>query len=193
MTSAKQASARYTQEFKLEAVRWVKAGQAVVAAAKAPRISKASLSNRVRLAAKGKLDGGDVTGKPVKVTPEQMEIARLRAEAARLRMERAIAKRSCGVLRAGHAARYAWIHQMRRRRPVSVSCEAPEVGDGGYFNRLRRRESGQGGPARRLSDESLPARIRAIHAEVNGEYGRPRMRKELPAVESGGGGAQPRQ
>lgn len=74
MTSAKQASARYTQEFKLEAVRWVKAGQAVVAAAKAPRISKASLSNRVRLAAKGKLDGGDVTGKPVKVTPEQMEI-----------------------------------------------------------------------------------------------------------------------
>ena len=80
--------------FKLEADRWVKAGQAVVAAAKAPGIPKASLSNRVRLAAKGKLDGGDVTGKPVKVTPEQMEIARLRAEAARLRMERAIAKKA---------------------------------------------------------------------------------------------------
>lgn len=72
---------------------------------------------------------------------------------------------------------------MRRQYPVSVSCEAPEVGDGGYFNRLRLRESGQGGPARRLSDEALPARIRAIHAEVKGKYGRSRMRKELPARE----------
>ena len=62
-----------------------------------------------------------------------------------------------------------------------MSCEAPEVGDGGYFNWLRRRKSGQGGPARRLSDEALPARIRAIHAEVKGKYGRSRMRKELPA------------
>lgn len=94
MTSVKQARARYTQEFKLEAVRRVKAGQAVVAAAKAPGIPKASLSNRVRLAAMGKLDGGDITSKPVKVTPEQMEIARLRAEAARLRMERAFAKKA---------------------------------------------------------------------------------------------------
>ena len=46
----------------MKADRRVKAGQTVVAAAKAPGIPKASLSNRVRLAAKGKLDGGDVTG-----------------------------------------------------------------------------------------------------------------------------------
>ena len=134
-----------------------------MAAAKAPGIPKAGMSNRVRLAAKGKLDGGDVTGKPVKVTPEQMEIARLRAEAARLRMERDIAKKAAAFF----------------------AQDAPR-GTPGYTNWLRRRESGQGGPTRRLSDEALPARIRAIHAEVNGEYGRPRMRKELPAVESGG-------
>lgn len=107
--------------FKLEAVRRVKAGQAVVVAAKAPGIPKASQSNRVRLVAKGRLDDGDATGKPVKATPEQMEIARLSAEAARLRMERAIAK----------AVRYAWIRPMRRQRPVGVSCEVPEVGVGG--------------------------------------------------------------
>lgn len=130
MTSAKQARAVHAG-FKPEAVPQVKAGQAVVVAVKAPGIPKAGMSNRVRLAAKGKLDGGDVTGKPVKVTPEQMEIARLRAEAARLRMERDIAKKSRGVLRAGRAARYAWIRQMRRRRPACVSCEAPEVGVGG--------------------------------------------------------------
>lgn len=93
MTLAKQARAVHAG-FKPEADRRVKAGQAVVAAAKAPGIPKVSLSNRVRLAAKGKVGGGDATGKPVKVTPEQMEIARLRAEAARLRMERANAKKA---------------------------------------------------------------------------------------------------
>jgi transposase len=94
MTSAKQVRAQYTQEFKLEAVRQVKAGQAIAVVAKVLGIPEASLSNWVRLAAKGKLDGGDVTDKAVKVTPEQMEIARLRAEVARLRMERDIAKKA---------------------------------------------------------------------------------------------------
>ena len=44
---------------------------------------------------------------------------------------------------------------MRRQYPVSVSCEVLEVGASGYFNWLHRRESGQGGPAHRLSDEAL--------------------------------------
>ena len=70
---------------------------------------------------------------------------------------------------------------MRRQYPVSVSCEVLEVGAGGYFNWLHRRESGQGGPAHRLSDEALLAHIRAIHAQVKGEYGWPRMHKELLA------------
>lgn len=70
---------------------------------------------------------------------------------------------------------------MRRQYPVSVSCEVLEVSSSGYFNWLRRRETGRGGPARRLSDEALLAHIRAIHAEVKGEYGWPRMHKELLA------------
>lgn len=56
-----------------------------------------------------------------------------------------------------------------------------EVSASGYFNWLRRRESGHAGPARRHSDEALLAHIRAIHAEVKGEYGWPRMHKELLA------------
>jgi putative transposase len=70
---------------------------------------------------------------------------------------------------------------MRREYPVSVSCEVLEVSASGYFNWLHRRETGQGRPARRLSDEALLAHIRAIHAEVKGEYGWPRMHKELLA------------
>lgn len=56
-----------------------------------------------------------------------------------------------------------------------------EVSASGYFNWLRRRQAGHGGPAGRHSDEALLAHIRAIHAEVKGEYGWPRMHKELLA------------
>ena len=181
--SDKQVRAQYTREFKLEAVRQVRAGQAIAVVAKVLGIPKASLGNWVRLSSKGELDDVGSADKATKVSPEQMEIARLRAENARLRMERDIAKKSCGVLRAGHAARYAWIDQMKYRYPVSVSCGVLEVSASGYFNWLRRREDGHGrsGPGRLYSDEALLAHIRAIHAEVKGEYGWPRMHKELVA------------
>ena len=94
MTAAKQVRAQYTQEFKLEAVRQVSAGQALAVVAKVLGIPKASLGNWVRQAAKGALSGAGGDNKAVGVSPEQMEIARLRAEVARLRMERDIAKKA---------------------------------------------------------------------------------------------------
>ena len=94
MTAAKQVRAQYTQEFKLEAVRQVKAGQAIAVVAKVLGIPKASLGNWVRLAAKGELLGVAGNDKVANVSPEQMEIARLRAEVSRLRMERDIAKKA---------------------------------------------------------------------------------------------------
>ena len=80
MSESKQR-ARYTLEFKL-----VKGGQVAAVTAKILDIPNQTLENWVRLANKGQLMGaGD---KPV--SPEQMELARLRAENARLRMERDI-------------------------------------------------------------------------------------------------------
>ena len=65
--------ARYTLEFKLEAVRLVKAGQEASVTARVLGIPKQTLSNWVRLAEKGELQGaGD---RPV--SAEQMELARL--------------------------------------------------------------------------------------------------------------------
>ena len=81
--------ARYTLEFKLEAVRLVKGGQVAAVTAKILGIPKQTLENWVRLHGKGQLKGaGD---KPV--SAEQMELVRLRAENARLRMERDILKK----------------------------------------------------------------------------------------------------
>ena len=70
----------------------MRAGQAIAVVAKVLGIPKASLGNWVRLSAKGELDGAGGGDKSIQVSPEQMEIARLRAENARLRMERDIAK-----------------------------------------------------------------------------------------------------
>jgi len=85
-----QARGKYTLEFKLEAVRLVKSGQAAAVTAKVLGMPKQTLENWVRLSEKGQLKGaGD---KPV--SPEQMELARLRAENARLRMERDILKKA---------------------------------------------------------------------------------------------------
>lgn len=70
---------------------------------------------------------------------------------------------------------------MRQQYPVSVSCGVLEVSASGYFNWLRRPQDIAGRPGGRHSDEALLAHIRAIHAEVKGEYGWPRMHKELQA------------
>ena len=91
--SDRQVRAQYTQEFKLEAVRQVRAGQAQSVVAKVLGIPKASLGNWVRQSARGQLQSAGSGDSATKVSPEQMEITRLRAENARLRMERDIAKK----------------------------------------------------------------------------------------------------
>ena len=85
-----QARGKCTLEFKVEAVRLVKGGQAVPVTAKILDVPVQTLGNWVRLSGKGELKGaGD---KPV--SAEQMELARLRAENSRLRMERDILKKA---------------------------------------------------------------------------------------------------
>ena len=85
-----QARGKYTLEFKLEAVRLVKGGQAASVTSKVLGIPNQTLDNWIRLSNKGQLKGaGD---RPV--SPEQMELARLRAENSRLRMERDILKKA---------------------------------------------------------------------------------------------------
>lgn len=82
--------ARYTLEFKLEAARLVKAGQEASVTARVLGVPKQTLSNWVRLAEAGELQGAGE--RPV--SAEQMELARLRAELARVKMERDILKKA---------------------------------------------------------------------------------------------------
>jgi putative transposase len=80
--------------------------------------------------------------------------------------------------------KYAWIAQNKAEWPVSMTCEVLGVSTSGYFEHQRRRKPKPAGSkpvGGRVSKEALLVHVRARHAEVKGEYGWPRMWKELLA------------
>jgi transposase len=86
----KRPRAKYTLEFKLEALRLIGAGQSVAVVAATLGISDQTLHNWLKAQREGRLGGPG--SKPV--SPEQMELARLRAELSRTKMELAIVKKA---------------------------------------------------------------------------------------------------
>jgi transposase InsO family protein len=71
---------------------------------------------------------------------------------------------------------FRFIEEHRDRWPVRLLCEALEASPAGYYAWRERPIS-----ARRERREALVVEIRAIHAEVKGRYGSPRVHAELAA------------
>ena len=71
--------------------------------------------------------------------------------------------------------KYAWIDGQRHAYPLPALCATLGVSPSGYHAWKR------GGTAdrKRLSDPQMLALIRAIHAELKGAYGSPRMVREI--------------
>ena len=80
----------YTAEFKELAVKRVKSGETVGAVARDLGLVEQTLRNWVKSAKAGKLHAPGAKT----VTPEQMELSRVRAEIARLRMENSILQKA---------------------------------------------------------------------------------------------------
>ena len=80
----------YTAEFKELAVKRVQAGASIPATATELGINDQTLRNWLKAAAAGTLNG--IGSKPV--TPEEMELSRLRAENAKLKRENEIIKKA---------------------------------------------------------------------------------------------------
>jgi putative transposase len=74
--------------------------------------------------------------------------------------------------------KYAWIANNKAVWPFTMTCQVLGVSTSRYFECQRHTSQPGGG---RLSNEALRAHIRAIHTEVKGEYGWPRVCKELLA------------
>lgn len=90
MTIPKIPKQEYTAEFKELAVKRVKAGQTSGVVAKELGLIEQTLRNWVKAFDAGKLNGPDSR----KVTPEEMELSRLRAENIRLKREMEILKKA---------------------------------------------------------------------------------------------------
>lgn len=82
--------ARYTLEFKEEAVRLVKGGERQATVAKNLGLAEQTLHNWIKSSDAGSLKGE----KTATVSKEQMEISRLRAELSHVKMERDILKKA---------------------------------------------------------------------------------------------------
>jgi transposase len=94
---SKTTQARYTLEFRQEAVRLVEGGQRQASVAKTLGLAEPTLFNWVKGSRQGQLKGAD--SKPV--SAEQMEIARLRAELAQVKMERDILEKATAYFAKG--------------------------------------------------------------------------------------------
>lgn len=75
--------------------------------------------------------------------------------------------------------KYAWIKRHSQQWPVSLTCEVLKVSASGFYEHERR--SGKPPTGHRMNDDALLVHIKALHAEVRGEYGWPRIWKELLA------------
>ncbi|SCC94366.1 conserved hypothetical protein [Thiomonas sp. X19] len=73
--------------------------------------------------------------------------------------------------------KYAGIERHRHCWSVSLACEVLCVSPSGYHEHRVRSTR----PRRGISNDALLVHIRAIHAESRGEYGWPRIWKELLA------------
>lgn len=71
--------------------------------------------------------------------------------------------------------KYAWIDTQRKAYPLPVMCETLAVSVSGY----RAWKRGGNPNRKRLTDAQLLAVIRALHAELKGAYGSPRMLEEM--------------
>ena len=80
----------YTAEFKEQAVAQVAGGRKVSAVAKELGMSEQTLRNWIKATGEGKRAGAGSKA----VTPEQMELSRLRTENARLKREMEIVKKA---------------------------------------------------------------------------------------------------
>ena len=81
----------------------------------------------------------------------------------------------------GSSVKYAWIERHQRQWPVTLQCEVLGVSASGYFERQVRSQTGRPQGRQRVSDEALLAYIKSAHAAGKGEYGWPRVWKELLA------------
>src|SRR5271163_2412809 len=166
----KGTRARYTLEFKQEAVRLVESGQSIAAASRTLGLVEQTLFNWVKAHREGRLQGADS-----RADGDQPPASRAGAGDHGARHP----GKSYGVLCQGAEVKYALIRRHRRVWPIRVQCRMLGVSVAGYHEHFIRRV--QIARRRHLSAEALVVQIRAVYVANRGAYGWPRVWRELRA------------
>ena len=156
---------RYTDEFKVEAVRFTReSGRLVAQVARELGISDTVLYRWMKeqrhVESRGSTRQAGRAG--------QDELTRLKRENEILRKERDFFKACGGVLREGVPMRYRAIQEHDRRMPIQLMCRALTVSSAGYYAWRSRPESN-----RAVSTRTLLSAIRMIHRASRETYGSP--------------------
>lgn len=77
--------------------------------------------------------------------------------------------------------KYAFIDKSKRHWPISMLCEQLNVSSSGYHQHRERKDGRDGKSRKAIGNDVLLAHIKAIHAQAKGEYGWPRIWKQLLA------------
>ena len=153
----KATRARYTLEFKQEAVRLVESGQSIATAARSLGLVEQTLFNWVKASRQGRLKGAEGSGQR-RTDGDQPVAGRVGAGEDGARHP----GKSDGVLRERPEMKYAFVRRNRRVWPIRVQCRVLGVSVAGYHEHCARRRGIV--QRRHLSDEVLLGHIRAVHA-----------------------------
>ena len=171
----KSTRARYTLEFKQEAVRLVESGQSIAAAARSLGVVEQTLVNWVKAKREGRFKGASSEGGKRRADGDQPFASRVGAGQDGARHP----GKSDGVFREVPEMKYAFIQRNKLVWPICVQCRVLLVSVSGYHEHLARRVAIA--QRRHLSDEALLVHISAVYAENRGAYGWPRIWRQLRA------------
>lgn len=167
---------KYSKEFKLDAVSLViDQNYSQAEAAKNLGINAQMLGRWVQ--EHRSVDGQAFRGNG-KLTPEQEEIRKLKAQVKRLEMERDILKKSDGILCSRNEVKYSFITQHKNAYPISPQCQVLGVTRNGYYQHRKRLSNKPDDPAH----QEMLEWVKDIAESADHAYGSRRIKKALNAL-----------
>ncbi|QYZ65427.1 MAG: IS3 family transposase [Gammaproteobacteria bacterium (ex Lamellibrachia satsuma)] len=163
---------KYSKEFKLDAVSLVLEQEYTRReAANSLGINAQMLG---RLVKEHQAEDGQAFRGNGKLSSEQEEIRKLKAQVKRLEMEKEILKKGNGILCSRNEVKYSFITQHKNAYPISLQCQVLGVSRNGYYQYQR----GLGNRPDRIHQEMLEW-VEDIAKSSDYTYGSRRMKKAL--------------
>ncbi|MGI2106527.1 MULTISPECIES: IS3 family transposase [unclassified Shewanella] len=167
----------YSKEFKLDAIALVREqNYSIAEAARNLEVTPQLLGRWIKEAEN---DDGHAFRGNGKLTPEQEEIRKLKAQVKRLEMEREILKKGDGLLCQRNEIKYAFIAQNKKIWPVILMCHVLGVKNNNYYSYQKRKSQA---PVDTEHQEMLQW-VKNIAEFSDNTYGQRRIRKALNSLD----------